>query len=187
LVDAEGFEAFYRATYSRVVTQVLMLVGNRQDAEEIVQEALTRALTRWTRIRDYDVPEQWVRRVAFNLAKTQHRQLRRRMAALVRHGPPDDLPDVSIGTVALVQALAKISANYREVLVLHYVAHLSVNEIAAELALPVGTVKTRLARGRQAVAPHLVLYGEEVHPHDARSAPAVPSRERRDPAEHRTA
>ncbi len=162
MVDAEGFEAFYRATYGRVVTQILMLVGNRQDAEEIVQEALTRALARWTRIRDYDMPEQWVRRVAFNLAKTRHRQLRRRMAALVRHGPPQDLPDVSLDTVGLVQALARVDTKYREVLVLHYVVHLSVNEIAGELGLPVNTVKTRLARGRQAVAPHLVLDGEEV-------------------------
>jgi hypothetical protein len=39
-----------------------------RDAEDLVQEAMARASARWGRLRDYDVPEAWVRRVAMNLA-----------------------------------------------------------------------------------------------------------------------
>jgi RNA polymerase sigma-70 factor, ECF subfamily len=54
-----------------------------------------------------------------------------------------------------VRALDKLPLAHREVLVLCYVAELPVAQIAAELRLPVGTVKSRLARGRAALAHHL--------------------------------
>jgi RNA polymerase sigma-70 factor, ECF subfamily len=51
------------------------VTGDLHEAEEIVQEAFTRAAARWTRLRDYDVPEAWVRRVAMNLAADRARVL----------------------------------------------------------------------------------------------------------------
>ena len=44
------------------------LTRNGQDAEDAVQEAFARASACWSKVRDFDVPEQWVRRVAINLA-----------------------------------------------------------------------------------------------------------------------
>ena len=57
--------------------------------------------------------------------------------------------------LALVRALGRLPLAQREVLVLHYVAELAVDRVAAELRLPVGTVKSRLARGRAALAQQL--------------------------------
>ena len=73
-------------------------------------------------------------------------------AGPARLGPPPSLPPVDAEHLDLVRALGKLPLAQREVLVLHYVAELAVDRVAAELRLPVGTVKSRLARGRAALA-----------------------------------
>jgi RNA polymerase sigma-70 factor, ECF subfamily len=73
----------------------------------------------------------------------------------VRLGPPPAPPPVGAEHVDLVRALRRLPLAQREVLVLHYVAELAVERVAAELRVPVGTVKSRLARGRAALAQQL--------------------------------
>jgi DNA-directed RNA polymerase specialized sigma24 family protein len=53
------------------------VTGDLHEAEEVVQEAFARASLHWTRLRDYDLPEAWVRRVAMNLATDRARTLQR--------------------------------------------------------------------------------------------------------------
>jgi RNA polymerase sigma-70 factor, ECF subfamily len=65
------------------------------------------------------------------------------------------LPPVGAEHVDLVRALRRLPLGQREALVLHYVAGLPVELIAAELGVPAGTVKSRLARGRAALGQHL--------------------------------
>lgn len=153
MVSHSDFDAFYLATYRRLVKFALPLVGSMEDAEEVAQEAFVRALPRWTRIRDYDQPEAWLRRVAANLASSRRLRARLRTAAFARHGPsPAAIPAVSADDVALVQGLRGLPTRYRETLALRYIADLTVAEIAAELDIPVSTVTTRLSRGRVALA-----------------------------------
>jgi RNA polymerase sigma-70 factor (ECF subfamily) len=90
--------------------------------------------------------------VAFNLAVSGHRRARRRLTALLRLGPPAPVPPVSVEAVALAQAPQGLTAAHRQVVVLHYLADLPVEQIARELRVPVGTVKARLARARGALA-----------------------------------
>jgi RNA polymerase sigma-70 factor (ECF subfamily) len=78
-----------------------------------------------------------------------------RAAAHRRHGVPDDQPGLSPDYLAIVAALRKISPGQRQAIVLRYLFALSVEEIARETGLPAGTVKARLSRGRQALAPLL--------------------------------
>jgi RNA polymerase sigma-70 factor, ECF subfamily len=146
------FESFYAASYRRLVVQLLGVTGNLQDAEDVVQEAFARAAVRWRRVSGYAVPEAWVRRVAFNLAVSASRRSRRFLAAAARVGPPREVPGLSADELDLVAALGRLPQSYREVLVLHYLADLPVQEVAAELRVPVGTVSSRLARGRAALA-----------------------------------
>src|SRR6266540_695030 len=82
--NEEDFDGFYAAVFARLVGQLTLVTGNLHEAEEVVQEALARAVPRWARLRAYDVPEAWVRRVALNLATSHHRQARRRLAAALR-------------------------------------------------------------------------------------------------------
>jgi RNA polymerase sigma-70 factor (ECF subfamily) len=61
-VPDDDFPAFYAASYARIVGLVIVLLGERAEAEDIAQEASARALRRWPQIRTYDAPEAWVRR-----------------------------------------------------------------------------------------------------------------------------
>ena len=65
------------------------------------------------------------------------------------------MPAVSVETLALVQALGSLPVRQRQAIVLHYLADLPVAEIAQALAVPSGTVKSLLARGRRALAARL--------------------------------
>ncbi len=160
------FEAFYTATYDRLVGQLLVVVGGLEEAEDVVQEAFVRACGRWSHVRDYQVPEAWVRRVALNLASSGLRRARRRAALLVRLGPAVDVPALSVDAVALARTLRKLPLRGREALVLHHVVGLSVQEIAGELGVPVGTVTARLSRARARLARLLAAEGEEIgHAH----------------------
>ena len=150
-----SFEEFYAATVERLLGQLFLVTGDLHVAEEIVQEAFTRASMRWSHLRSYDRPEAWVRRVAMNLAADRARSLRRQTRALLRLGPPPAVPAVSVETLALVQALGTLPIRQRQAIVLYYLADLPIQEIAQVLAVSGGTVKSLLARGRRALAAKL--------------------------------
>jgi RNA polymerase sigma-70 factor, ECF subfamily len=149
----EQFEEYYQASYGRTVALVAAITGSRHEAEDVAQEAYARALARWSRLRGYDLPEAWVRKVALRIAIDSGRRLRRNLTAAVRLAaqrrpagpePADDLKYTPLGA-----ALLGLPLHEREVIVLHYVADLPVHRIAAECDLPVGTVKTRLVVARR--------------------------------------
>jgi RNA polymerase sigma-70 factor (ECF subfamily) len=148
------FAAFYEANYERLVVQLFAVTGNLQDAEDVVQEAFARACVRWQRLHTYDLPAAWVRRVAFHLALQGLRRARRTLGLGRRLGPPRQ-PQLAADQLELADALGRLSLRYRQVLALHYLADLPVEQIAGDLALPVGTVKSRLARARQRLAAQL--------------------------------
>jgi RNA polymerase sigma-70 factor (ECF subfamily) len=120
-----------------------------------VQEAFARAAVRWSQLRDYEVPEAWVRRVAMNLAADRSRKLRRQTRAILRIGPPPEIPTVSVEGLALVEALRTLPVRQRQVIVLYHLIDLPVAEVARTLGLRDGTVKSILARGRRALAAKL--------------------------------
>jgi RNA polymerase sigma-70 factor, ECF subfamily len=113
-------------------------------------------------VRAYDLPEAWVRRVALNLAGMAAKRLRRRAAALLRLGPPPAVPDLSPDLLDLHRALRALPLGQRQVIVLHHLVGLRVDEVARELRLSSGTVKSRLARGRRALAGSLAGDPKEV-------------------------
>jgi RNA polymerase sigma-70 factor (ECF subfamily) len=155
MADLDGFEEFYAGAVSRLVGQLFPVTGDLHEAEEVVQEALARASARWSRLRDYDVPEAWVRRVAMNLAAERGRRLRRQARALLRVGPPPAVPAVSPDALALVEALRLLPIRQRQAIVLHHLLGMTVVEVARTLSTPPGSVKSWLARGRRALGARL--------------------------------
>ena len=149
------FDRFYLGTRARLVGQMFAMTGDLHEAEDLAQEAYARAAADWARIGAYEAPEAWVRRVACNLAHNRGRRLRRHAAALVRLGRPPAVPPLSVDELALVEALKALPPRQREAVVLHHLAGLSVEEIAAQSGRPTGTVKSWLARGRAALARQL--------------------------------
>jgi RNA polymerase sigma-70 factor (ECF subfamily) len=147
------FEEFYQANYGRITALLLAVLGDRHEAEDAAQEAFARALARWPRLRTYDVPEAWVRRVALRLAVDSGRRLRRTLRLSARllgaRRVPEPEPEDSVTFSALGSALMRLPLREREVVVLHYFADMTADRIAAERGVPTGTVKARLAAGRR--------------------------------------
>jgi RNA polymerase sigma-70 factor (ECF subfamily) len=154
---AGEFEELYTSAFGRLVGQLFLVTGDLHEAEEVVQEAFTRAAGRWPRLREYDIPEQWVRRVAINLATDGRRRVRRRLAVLAQLDAEAAavVPPISVDGLAVAAALATLPRRQRQVVVLHYLLDLPVREVASQLSMPVGTVKSRLARARSALAAQL--------------------------------
>lgn len=155
----------YSSTYPRLVGLLTVAAGRREDAEEIVQEAFMRLIPRWDRIVEYDDPEAWLRGVAFRLLSNRRRLARRASMA------PSDLDRDTAGpdrarALDLAHQVARLPLAQREVLLLHYVYDMNVDDVARSLGVRVGTVKSRLARARQSLTE--ALNEQEVDP-DVRS------------------
>ncbi|MEV0282890.1 SigE family RNA polymerase sigma factor [Kribbella sp. NPDC050820] len=151
--DSDGLREFYSAQQPRLVGVISLLTGSRAEAEDIVQEAFVRLVPRWAKVSRYDAPEAWVRLVAVRLAANRHRD-RNRLSGLFHrlpreHAEPD--PAERYGG-DLEQTLAGLPMPTRQVVVLYYVCDLSVAQVADTLGIAEGTVKSRLARGREALS-----------------------------------
>lgn len=150
-------EDLYRRTCPQLVGLLTSIGGSRPDAEEIAQDAFVSLLRNWDRVGGYADPAGWVRGAAVRALISRRRRdavARRgvlRLAAREGHA----IPHPGVGSVDLERALASLSVEHRAVLLLHHVMDLPVERVAAELGTPVGTVKSRLARARAAVAPLL--------------------------------
>jgi RNA polymerase sigma-70 factor (ECF subfamily) len=164
MATTEGFEEFYTGAVGRLLGQLLLVTGDLHEAEEVVQEAFARAAVRWAWLRDYDVPEAWVRRVALNLAAEHARRLRRQTRALLRLGPPPQVPAASAEALALLEALRTLPMRQRQAIVLYHLVDLPVEEVARLIGVRSGTVKSLLARGRRALANRLSDAEEVLNP-----------------------
>ena len=158
----DDFDELYRAHGGRLVVQLYAYTQDLALAEDLVQEAFCRALPRWERLRTYDDPVAWVRRVAWNLATSRWRRTR---AALdfARRQREEHVAGPSPDRVALAAALAKLPSNQRKAVVLRHLADLSVAEIAQQLGAAEGTVRVWLHRGRAALAAELTDAREDNH------------------------
>src|SRR3954452_8669016 len=140
----------YDASYRRLVGQLTAVTGSREEAEDVVQDAFAQALLHARALLATDNPEAWLRTVAVNRARSRWRRLRR-FAGLLPDLVPDALPDAdTAANVDLMAALQTLPAAQREAIALRHLAGLPVHEVAETLAVPTGTVKARLARGRAA-------------------------------------
>jgi RNA polymerase sigma-70 factor, ECF subfamily len=149
------FDAFYAAAYPALVGQVFVMLGDLDEAQDVVQDAFGRASARWSRVRE-EVPEFWVRRQAFALAA---KRLRRRarpnlLDRLAQRRTTRGLApaDQQLGSHL---AIARLPAAYRAVLALHYIAELPVEEIASLLKLPAQAVAVQLEHARKTLSRRL--------------------------------
>ena len=149
------FEYFYATMYRPLLRALMPVVLDVTVAEEVGQEAFLRAYRNWPRLSTYEDPQGWLYRVAMRVAVSRWRRLRSAAAAMSRYGPPRPTDGPDEVSVAVFAALAQLPLAQRQVLVMHHMLGYPVAEVAAELRVPVGTVKARLSRGRTALAPLL--------------------------------
>jgi RNA polymerase sigma-70 factor (ECF subfamily) len=146
--DDSGFDAFYERTSRPLLAQLYAMCGNMSEAQDCLQEAYLRAWQRWSRVSTYEDPAGWVRHVAWRLAINRWHRARSALRAWTRHGSLPAVAEPNPDRVLLSEALRHLPVSQREALVLHYLAGMSVDQIAAEFRVPPGTIKARLARGR---------------------------------------
>ena len=151
-----NFDEVYAAHYADLTVQLYAYFGDRQEAQDVVQEAFCRAFARWHTVSRFDDPVAWVRRVAWNLAVSKWRRARTALTFLRRQRvaePQTEGPEPD--RMALIAALSTLPETHRRAMVLRYLADMTVLEIAEREGVPEGTVKSWLHRGRTALAAQL--------------------------------
>jgi RNA polymerase sigma-70 factor (sigma-E family) len=161
LIDATAgaldFDSAFPALFAGAYRVAFRLLGNREDAADIAQEACARACVRWRRLSRGGDPTPWVVRVAGNLAIDRWR--RRRTVAT--HPLPVAVATTTPERVDLHRALAELSGRQREVIVLRYFADLSEATVAEALGCSVGTVKQHASRALASLRATLTPRDEE--------------------------
>ncbi|MFE9579356.1 sigma-70 family RNA polymerase sigma factor [Nocardia sp. NPDC006044] len=133
----------------------LGLVRDPGRAEDIVQETLLRAWQRPNVLDQSDTSARaWLFTVARNLAVDEHRSARNRREFRTDAPPEQATPDQADRALdgwVVADALGRLSPDHREVIVRAYYRGLSTHQIAAELDIPPGTVKSRMHYGMRAL------------------------------------
>lgn len=147
------FTAYVADRRPRLVRTVVLLGCPAADAEDVVQTALLKCFRSWRRVAAADRPDAYVHRV---LVTTLYDARQRRWngelpTATLPDGPAEDLAWAE--GIAVRRALAALSVEHREVLVLRFWADLSERDTAAALGVAPGTVKSRTSRALAALAP----------------------------------
>lgn len=153
MAAGDEFDDLYHALFPRLAAELFAYLGDRAEAEDVTQEALLRAWQRWSTVGHYDEPMAWVRHVAWNLATSRWRRMTAAGRAWARHrSPAYAAVTLSADHVALVAALRRLPERPRRAIVLHYIADLSVAQVASDMATRPGTVMSWLHRGRAELA-----------------------------------
>ena len=124
----------FDGSYRRLVVQLYAVTGSFDEAEDVVQEAFVRAAASGGRFLRVDNHEAWLRTTAVNVHRSRWRKLRNGRRANERMVPPRE-PEALEDHLAIIAALRALPEPQRQVIALHYLADLPVQEIAEELGL----------------------------------------------------
>jgi RNA polymerase sigma factor (sigma-70 family) len=142
----DGFEAAFGGLYRLAMRPALRILRETGPAEDVAAEVLARVYVDWRRLGGQVWLDAWVIRVATNLAIDQVRKARRRLPT-VTSSPAGDLEL----RLDLAHAIAGLPRRQREAIALRYFGDLPEVEVAALLGISVGSVKTHIHRGMEAL------------------------------------
>lgn len=153
----------YAAHWQQLVRVAWLLLHDAGEAEEVVQDAFVALHAHWGGLRDRGAAAAYLRRAVVNASRSalRHRGVEERWAAAQRGGPDDpsrrttasaeDAAVAGLSRAAVLDALARLPARQREVLVLRYYLDLGEAQIAEALDISPGSVKTHASRGLAAL------------------------------------
>ncbi|HET7236007.1 MAG TPA: sigma-70 family RNA polymerase sigma factor [Actinomycetota bacterium] len=159
--DRTAFAALVERHERRVYNIALRMTGREEDARDVAQDAFLTVLRKLSSFRGEAAFTTWLHRVTVNACYDLLRK--RQRAPLLERGGEDDRPvaepppvpdhsDMTALSIDVQRALLAVPDDFRVVMILHDVRDLPQEEVAAVLGIPVGTVKSRLHRGRIALA-----------------------------------
>lgn len=149
---AVGVRELVEAHYQPLYRYAYRLSGSAADAEDLTQEAFGKAVERLSQLRDPAKARQWLFRIVRNAYLHTVRDAKR--ARVVPLDSVGDVPDVpadqplTLDPEQLQAALNELDESFRTPLILFYFNEFSYRDIADQLELPIGTVMSRLARGK---------------------------------------
>jgi RNA polymerase sigma-70 factor, ECF subfamily len=165
--NERGLSILMKRYQHSVVTYTYRMLGNYDDAVDIAQETFVRVHKYGSSFVEHERFSSWLYAIARNLSLTELGKTRRRVTMSLHDAfgyedsdvfeVPDDsyradtAVDTNAVTQAVQQALMKIHPNYREMVVLRDIQELSYEEISSITNTEMGTVKSRLSRGRAAL------------------------------------
>lgn len=176
--DAPQFEAFLRQHQNLVFSTAMRLIANTAEAEDVTQEVFLKAYARFGELETSPTAAGWLRTVARNLSLNHLTRYRSRWTffseilagrgeeegeGTIDFAAPEDTEEqlASADRRAFVeQALAKLPAAQRVPLVLYHLEDQSYEDIAAQLGVSLGKVKTDIFRGREALRKKLAAVKE---------------------------
>jgi RNA polymerase sigma-70 factor, ECF subfamily len=176
--EAGAFEELFNRYQKRVYNIVYGMVGNENDAAELTQDVFVRVFDTIDRLRAEEAFFTWLRTLAVNLCRDF---LRRRPKARIESidakltvdgeeierefadtsSDPAALLESKDTRAAVYRAIDSLPDDRRAIIILHHLEGMDVQEIAGTLGVPVGTVKSRLARAREHLRRRLASYVEE--------------------------
>ena len=153
------FTQFVREHEMGLFNYILRMVGDRQEAEDLTQEALLQAYRTWTRV-EPDASGgyvKWCYRIAHNLTIDALRKKKPRAVddedlartEDTRALRPEDVYENRVQSANVRACIQSLEDKYREVLILRYQEELSYEQIAEALEVPVSTVETRIFRAKK--------------------------------------
>jgi RNA polymerase sigma-70 factor (ECF subfamily) len=153
--DREAFDALASASIGRLYAVAALILRDPDRAADATQDALVSAWRDLSAVRDPDRIEAWLHRVLVRSCyREATRERRRRMveihAVIEDRSAPDAIPEL-IDRDQLERAFRRLDIEERTVIVLHHIEGFLLTEIADVLGIPVGTVKSRLHRGKRAM------------------------------------
>lgn len=170
--DESAFEEMVSRYWDRIYAMVLKLLRNAQDAEEVTQDAFIRAHRGLEKFRGDSSFSTWLYQIATNLARNRYWYWWRRKrdksvsfdqpigadssTTLAEVFPadvesPEDITVTNEFKDRVSEAMGLLNAKHREALILRNVKNLSYEEIADQLQISIGTVKSRIARARESL------------------------------------
>jgi len=159
--DRDAFDQIMRNHEDRVFSVCLRIMADRDQALDATQETFLTVFRKADQFKGNSALGTWIYRIAVNTCYDQLRKSKRRRADPLPEGfePSDPSAEEAIESAALRpeirSALDQIPIDFRTAIVLSDIEGMSLPEVAGVLGVPVGTVKSRLFRGRRLLAQHL--------------------------------
>lgn len=153
-----GFEAYVTARGAALVRFAILLTGDDHRAEDLVQDALTKAYLRWSRIRRADNPDVYLRRLVINGSRSWWRRKANQESVgltLAEWATPGNLGDEAAARDQLWRLIVALPHRQRAVVVLRYYEDLDDVTIAQILECTPATVRTHAMRALHKLRGHL--------------------------------
>jgi RNA polymerase sigma-70 factor (sigma-E family) len=149
-LEAAQFREYVSARQGALFRTALLLTGHRQDAEDLLQAALTKLAQRWQAVHRAGTPDAYLRTTMYHqwISWTRRHRHDREYTVATAPEPPatDDIAADGALRVALAKVLSQLTAKQRAIVVLRYYEDLPESEVAHILRCSLGTVRSQAHR-----------------------------------------